>query len=299
LAFHDLRLGPLCLDVIGKGILMIENKMLRGGLTALVALALGTAVLQAAEVERHALGSTLLEVVETDDMSKELRHGGQVLISDYMLLLDEPMVIDGVPLRVGSVSAGGNVCGGERFVVWQQGQDVKLARTDDPCSYPQPEIEDGKLILKAPAVPGTPGQVWAFDPTKGLVAQQPVVFAPDRSLGWGDILDLEQPTHPMDVLAIGAVYDQLQAGMAPQDFDVLTATLAELGSGEHPAEGYAGHACYKMECEERFAYLWVDDAKQQAYVIWADGENMQLWPQPMEDWPEWIVRDASAVLGIN
>lgn len=278
---------------------MIKNTMLRGGLTALAAFALGTAMLQAAETERYSLGSTLLEVVETDDMSKELRHGGQVLVSDYMLSLEEPMVVGGVPLRVGSVSAGGNVCGGERFVVWQLGKEVKFARTDDPCSYPEPEVENDKLMLKAPALPGTPGPVWAFDPQQGLIAQEPVVFAPDATLGFGDIIDLAQPTHPMDVLAIGAVYDQLKAGLAPQDFDVVAATLAEVGSGEHLTEGYAGYACYQVECEERFAYLWIDDAKEQSYVIWGDGENMQLWPQPMEDWPEWIVKNASSVLGIN
>lgn len=278
---------------------MMKNKLLRGGKVVIATLALGASVVQAAEVERYALGSTLLDVVETDDMTKELRHGGQVLISDYMLTMDEPLVLDGVSLRVGSVSAGGNVCGGERFVVWQQGEDVKLSRTDDPCSYPEPIIQDGKLVLAAPAAPGTAGPVWAFDPLQGLVAQDAVAFAPDPTLGWGDIIDLAQPTHPMDVLGIGAVYEQLKAGLSPEDFEVVTTTLSELGSGEHPAEGYAGYACYKLECEERFAYLWIDDAKEQAYVIWADGEDSHLWPQPMEAWPEWIIKNAAEVLGIN
>lgn len=278
---------------------MINDKLLRGGMVAFATLALGASVGQADEVDRYPLGSTQLEVVETEDMTKELRHGGQVLISDYMLMLEEPLVLDGVSLRVGSVSAGGNVCGGERFVVWQQGEDVKLARTDDPCSYPEPVVTDGKLALVAPPVPGNPGPVWAFDPAQGLIAQEPVAFAPDPTLGWGDIVDLAQPTHPMDVLAIGPVYDQLKAGLSPQDFDVVSTTLSELGSGEHLAEGYAGYACYKLECEERFAYLWIDDAKQQAYVIWADGEDSQLWPEPMEAWPQWIIKNAAEVLGIN
>lgn len=244
--------------------------------------------------DHYALGPIKVEIVENDDAMQELRYQGKVLLTDDRVALDAPLQMGDVTLRVGAARQGGNSCGGARFILWQRAGQVAVSDLTDSCSPAQPVLDQGRLFLKAPPRPGTPGEVWEWTPSGGLVALEPEAFAPDPRLGWEDLARLEV-AHPIEALKIAPVYLQLQNEMKPAQFATLTQTLSELGSGEVLPQGYAGQSCLKLECDQVFAHLWVDRKSQRSYALWADGETTYLHPEPIEDWPQWVALRASQI----
>lgn len=255
------------------------------GATALWAL-LGMAA-HAQEAELYPLGSTTVDVTENNDFEKELRYEGKVLLADSMVVLDAQIVASGVALRTGTSSAGGNACAGQRFVIWQQGAEVKLAQVDDPCYIADPVVSDGVLRLVGEPLPGAPGRIWAFDPAKGLVEEAPVAFGAATGTGWEDVAKLDEHAHPIDALKIAPVYHQLQNALTPEHFARFSEILSELGSGGPVPEGYAGHACVKLDCETVHADLIIDTAAQQVFAAWSDGDNQFAFPGNFDSWPDW------------
>ncbi len=248
----------------------------------LAALALaGPVAAQPMEVAGHAVA-----VGPGTDGAQALTVDGKVMLEDWIIFLDpDPHAVSGGLAVTGVAGAGGNACEAAPFVLGFPAEGEPALDGPPPtCAYLEMQAGPSALVFTGIATPQTPGEVWIWSPEDGFVAGTPVPFAADPALGWERLGEFDG-AHPVDVLRLGQVEAQLQAGLGA-GWPALAERISGLGSGALTAEGWLGEACLKLTCDDDWAVLYLHARSRTAFAFWAEGGQVRLFPPDPGLWPE-------------
>lgn len=259
--------------------------------TPVSALALTTilAALPAVAEERasFALGPHQVTTAETEDYNTAVLVDGEKFHEDAQLLLDGSYEVGDIPAVVGVAGAGGNSCNAAPFVISLRDGKPTFDGPIESCEWFTVTLEGDHLRFASDPLPGVDAEVWHWHAEEGFSHAPAEAFSPDPSTGWAD-LDKLAKAHPSDALKIAPAYAALSSAMSQEDWSLFTGILAQLGSGDLTAEGYAGSACHKAACDAEFAYLFLDRASERPFALWTDQEGQIKTAPARADFPAWV-----------
>ncbi|MGR6430454.1 hypothetical protein ACU5AY_05990 [Rhizobium sp. PAMB 3174] len=252
-------------------------------LIPIMLVAIGSALpARAAEIDRL-FGHQI--TVEGENPERVLAVDGRRMLTDAIIFLDEVAVVDGVPVLIGSRSAGGNACEGTPFVMsFPKDGAVRLDGPIEECAAIVSNVEFQRILFSTGEVPGRATRQWQWTPKGGLTELAAVEFSPDSTKGW-ETLRERQIEHPSDVLRYGGIADHM-ANLLGQDLPAFEAIITGVGGGAFKGDDYVGSACTRHMCGDEEALVFLSAAERQAYIAWKPSGQKILVRPPVGQWPE-------------
>lgn len=248
-----------------------------------LALAAGAAGAEDWQLAGH---QVVLESVE--EVGYRLVADGAVVLEDRLILPDGAQAVAGGAVVYGVAGPGGNACDAAPFALWlPEGGPARLDGPIETCSPLTPEYTGGSVIWTSAEVVGRMTEHWVWTPEGGIVAEATTAFAPDAGFGWADLAAMADQ-HPSYALEMKPVYDDLLIGLGEAEFQLFAERIGGLGSGGMVGPDYYGEACIKEVCDTDFAGIWLEAAREQAFVFWKDYDSgaVKIYPNDRSLWPE-------------
>ena len=247
--------------------------------------------------ESFVLEGKTFEILEGEDYIKQVKFGDKVLFEDwYVSTASLPMKIEGHEVQILSASAGGNICDAMPVMIWLEGGEPKVDASYEGCFSVDVRPKEDGIEIELPARFGYEGSVTLWRPSTGHVLKETKEFRAGLKGTWADIATSEIHT-PLDAMSNAAVYDAVVA-QAGDDLPILHEAISWLGDGEKRNGGFAGSSCYKFDCEEVYAYMWLDPSSEKAMLVYKGGDLTapKSLPANLKDWAPWAAAEAKAVL---
>ncbi|MBO3759979.1 hypothetical protein J5J10_09290 [Ciceribacter sp. L1K23] len=257
-------------------------------LPALAALALAAIVAAAplaaaTEFQMTLFGHAVAIVKAGDEESLEI--DGRSVLKDYYLFVDEVRLVGGVPVVLGSASAGGNACDGAPFVLsFPDGAAPRIDGPIDSCVSVSMEEDGDSLVFSTRSTPNEPGERWSWTAEGGLKSLDAVAFQPDAAKGWAELRD-RTATHPGDLFDYADIGGEI-ARLAGDDQRLVNDILMGVGSGAFKGDYFVGTACSRHMCMDQEALVIADIPSRTVYLAWKpSGQKIRVNP-PVKTWPE-------------
>ncbi|MGV8937791.1 MAG: hypothetical protein ACOH2J_11760 [Allorhizobium sp.] len=257
----------------------------RQGIAWLLASALVLGACPAAWAENSAIRLFGREIVVADgEDGQVLTIDGEQVLTNVYISVDEGIVIDGVPVLVGTSSPGGNACEGSPFVITlKKGEAPVLSGPIESCAGMEMTEEADQLAFASQAYPGRDSERWTWSPSSGFEEQQSVAFEPDGEKGWAEF-GSDRLSHPAELMNYAEIAIQIDQ-MLGDDKDLLETLLTGPGSGAYKGSLYVGNACMAHNCDQAQALILADAQQREVYLAWKpEGEKIVVRP-PVSDWP--------------
>ncbi|TCU10020.1 hypothetical protein [Rhizobium sullae] len=224
-------------------------------------------------------------ITKGNDSQDSLKIDDRDVLKNYYVDIHEMHVVDGMPVAVGTSSAGGNACEGSPFVVsFPQGQKPRIDGPLDSCLPVTVKPSDSKLTLSTQATPNEPGQKWEWTASAGFKEVQGETFVADTSKGW-DQLRERSVTHPGGLLNYAEVAAEINH-LAGADKALVNDILIGVGSGVFKGDLFVGTACSRHMCMDQEVVVVADLASRTVYLAWKpSGQKIKVNPA-VKTWPE-------------
>ena len=261
--------------------------MLRTLLVAGAAIAVGLSSGSAAAAPdmMQAFGHTV--EVRAENFMEVLLIDGQKVHEDFAIALDAVEPVGGTVVVAARTSAGGNMCGFAPFVVLlPEGQPPIVSGPADTCADFRLSIEESRIVYMGYPTPLGPAEQWIWTPAGVFVAAEPIAFAFESGLGWGN---LEGATieHPFDLFYSAEFMAQAEA-LLGKNRDTFLTILTGLGAGEFRGQVYVGSAGFPHNCPYAQAFLLADPTSRRLFLAW-NIEGREVQAPAIWDWPDGVV----------
>ncbi len=249
-----------------------------------VILSMAASAATAADFDMSLFGHQV-EVSRTGDEQYKLKIDGIAVLTNYYVDLEQMNIVGGVPVIVGTSSAGGNACEGSPFIVsFPKGEQPKVDGPIDSCYTVKVTVNVDSITLATPALPNKPGQKWTWTPVDGLKEIKGDQYVPDSSKGWVQLREktVGHPSALYDYAVIGAEIDRL----AGTDKALVSDILMGVGSASFHGDLLVGTSCSRHMCNEQEAVVVADIPTKAVYLAWKpSGQKIKVNP-PVTVWPE-------------
>lgn len=215
-------------------------------------------------------GDQVLKLNGTDALS-----GGHIRIS----MID---VAGDVPVLIGDVGNGGNMCASVPFVVAFQGADPTVDVAPMDCFGLPPEIGEGEILFLVPTGPEA-GSGLRWGPEVGF---EPVeVAAVDLGSGW-DAFRTRQVSSPSEMFDYADLLGDLKV-VTGQSWGDYQRYAYGPSDGRYEGQAFIGSNCVARNCPFGGTLVIADLAAQDVFVAWhpTNGDEAQVRPAP-EEWPD-------------
>lgn len=219
------------------------------------------------------------------DYEKVLKVDGREMHRNAIVLFDELTTVSGLPIIIGSSSAGGNACDGSPFVI-SVPADGK-PRFDGPiesCMSVSHEIDNDKVVFSSPNIPGKGQEKWEWTAENGLKSIGTVSFTPNDKSGWNALRE-QTIRYPWDVFDNVEISKQIKQ-LLVTDFEKYQAILTGVATGSYKNGDFYGHLCTPHSCTFEEAIIYLSYADRKVYAAFKlDGQKIKVFPV-VKEWPE-------------
>jgi hypothetical protein len=235
--------------------------------------------------EQAKLGPATLEIVKPDEQTSQARIGDKVVAQDYYVHIEQTFSAGGRGSAVLSISNGGNGCAALYEIVRVDAAGT-IAATDrfGTCSDLAEIAGDAESItVRFAPIGGTDGQLYRWTAAKGLVAAEPLAFAPKPGTGWAEAGDLVGQ-HPSTLFDNAAIYAALHT-LLGRDYPLLLDRLVVADNLESAGGMITGSGCMAHACNTDDAFVGIDPSKQQLYVAIRQAGKAERFYPAVAKWP--------------
>jgi len=219
------------------------------------------------------------------DFEDVLKIDGREMHRNSIILFDEMTTVSGIPIIIGTSSAGGNACDGSPFVLSLPiDGKAKLDGPLDSCAYITHEVVNDKIVFSSPNLPGKGQDKWEWTAEDGLKSIGTTEFKASDSSGWNALREqvISNPWDVFDNVEISAQIKQLLGS----DFDKFQTILTGVGSGEYARGDYFGQSCTPHSCTLEEAIIFLSYSDRKVYAAYKlNGQKIKVFPV-VKEWPD-------------
>jgi hypothetical protein len=216
---------------------------------------------------------------------RSLKVDGRIVHKDAILTIMEALLVDGIPVLVGTSSNGGNSCAGTPFVI--SFPSSGLPHFDGPIDacYPVHYGVTARAIkFETDSIPGEGTERWIWTPQNGISELGTAKFAPVAGTGWSALRERTMD-QPADVFKNAEISQDLRnlLGVRFSEFeDIIIGT----GSGKFLADDFVATGCPSHQCDDQGAFIFLSAHDHKIYAAWKPvNQKIVVYP-PVKMWTD-------------
>jgi hypothetical protein len=223
--------------------------------------------------------------IDESNYQMNLSIDGKTVLTDQSIWLTQMVLVDGVPVIIGTNNAGGNACESQRFVLsFPPGKNPHLDGPVETCRGVKVTLMAGKIEFSTAATVAMPGEVWTWTVSGALEKTGETAYEPVMGEGWDNLRERTQ-SHPFDVLKLEEISKQVEK-MVGADAKRYMQIMQGVGSGSFEGDKFYGTSCAPHMCGEIEGLLAADIRKKELYLAWKEsGEKIKVSPA-VTAWPD-------------
>lgn len=219
------------------------------------------------------------------DYERILKVDGREMHRNAIILFYEVTTVAGIPIIVGSSSAGGNACDGSPFVIsFPEDGKPRLDGPIDSCASVSYKIDQGKVVFLSPNIPGKGQDKWEWTAIEGMKSSGTIAYKATDTSGWNALRE-QSIQYPWDAFNNVEISGQIKQLLGP-DLDKFQGILTGIATGSYQNGDFIGHACTPHSCTVEEAIIFLSYADKKVYAAFKpDGQKIKVFPI-VKEWPE-------------